>query len=239
MAMLNWQRPLRALFGHGYDLLARAGRFLTGLPWRRSAAFVTACCVAGFLGALLRPYLWPAGPTPSGPPAAPATQAPEATPPPVTAPPAPATTAKQPVAAVPEERLTAATDFALPLAGRVEGGYGWRRDPVLGDYRFHPGLDLVGRPGQPVAAAAAGKVASVAAAGTDWGREPAGWEVQLTHSGGWTTRYRFSGEVAVRVGEAVRRGQRLGLLAPPAQLHFGLYRDDRAERPPGAALPEG
>jgi murein DD-endopeptidase MepM/ murein hydrolase activator NlpD len=88
-----------------------------------------------------------------------------------------------------------------------------------------------------VVAAAGGRVAAVQAVGADYGREPAGWEVAVDHSGGWVTRYRFSGTVRVRQAERVARGQPLGTLTAPG-VHFALYRDGEA-LPPPAAAPSG
>jgi murein DD-endopeptidase MepM/ murein hydrolase activator NlpD len=110
---------------------------------------------------------------------------------------------------------------------------------VTHDYRFHPGIDLEAAPGTTIAAAAAGKVAGVRSTGSDWGREPAGWEVSLTHPGGWTTRYRFAGAVLIQAGEEVRRGQPLGRLAVPGRVHFALYRSERAQEPPPAPVVQG
>lgn len=137
------------------------------------------------------------------------------------------------------ERLHGPADFRPPLAGEVVAAFGWRRDLVFGDYRFHPGVDLQGRPGQGVAAAAAGRVSAVRSAGSDYGSEPAGWDVTVTHSDGWLTRYRFAGRVRVGAGEPVGRGETLGTLASPGLLHFALYRGEQAQQPALSPSPEG
>ncbi|MDI6869781.1 MAG: M23 family metallopeptidase [Bacillota bacterium] len=239
--MRDRQRLLRAFFGHGYDLMAAGGRALRrAAAHRRAVAAALVCFIAGFAAGFLGPLR---APGPSAP--APVTPAPVG----VGENAAPAGPASLPAGApqaqpdrLPQvESLQAASDFRLPLAGRVTAGFGWRRDPVFGDFRFHPGIDLAGRPGQAIEAAAGGKVVEVRTAGSDYGREPAGWEVAVQHPGGWVTRYRFAGEVRVRLSQTVARGQPLGVLGAPGALHFALYRGDQAHRPPApeGVLPEG
>jgi murein DD-endopeptidase MepM/ murein hydrolase activator NlpD len=85
----------------------------------------------------------------------------------------------------------------------------------------HRGVDLQARPGQPVLAAAAGRVTH---AGVVAGRGT----VTLLHTGGLRTTYEPV-EAGVRTGEAVSAGQRLGVLQAGgshcrACLHLGAVR---------------
>lgn len=212
--------------------------------WLRPLLPALVFFLAGFAAAWVwprsRPSL-PPGPAParppaaSGAPAAPAVVASGLAKPAAPSPRASPAAARPRSSAQPAPEPKSAADFLVPLAGRATAGFGWRRDPVFGDFRFHPGVDLTGRPGQAVVAAYAGTVAGVEAVGPDYGREPAGWEVTVDHPGGWQTRYRFSGRALVRRGQAVNRGGPLGALGTPAALHFALYRSGRAECP--AAIP--
>lgn len=246
MAMRNRRRLLRALVGYGFDVLAEAWRGL-GRFSRRHGLLLAAllCFLAGFAVALFwpRPPLLP-GPTAEAP--APAAALPDKPPAPS---PVPAEGTSVPAVPVAERAAGAprraaepapprsAADFAPPLDGLLTAAYGWRRDPVFGDFRFHPGVDLTGKPGEAVTAAYAGKVVSVRQADSDYGREPAGCEVDLDHSGGWMTRYRFTGRTLVREGQEVSARRAIGLLGTPAALHFAIYRDGQAEQPPAHLAP--
>jgi murein DD-endopeptidase MepM/ murein hydrolase activator NlpD len=115
-------------------------------------------------------------------------------------------------------------------------GFGWPLDGVPTVVRRfdpppepwlagHRGVDLAASPGAAVLAAGAG---TVAFAGTVAGRGV----VSVSHPHGLRTTYEPV-EVAVRAGEQVGRGARLGSLAPghtgcpvAACLHWGLRRGD-------------
>lgn len=151
---------------------------------------------------------------------------------PVAAPPAPS----PPEPEVPD-RLQ---DLLWPLPGTVQRGFGWGQDPTMGDYRFHPGVDVEADAGEPVRAAFAGTVTAVR-------RDPRlGWTVEVAHGPRVTTRYAGLGAVHVAEGDVVERGQVLGEVgeAPPAEsgqpphLHFEVIWDGRPIDP-GAIVREG
>jgi murein DD-endopeptidase MepM/ murein hydrolase activator NlpD len=48
--------------------------------------------------------------------------------------------------------------FDLPVSGKITSKFGWRRDPFLGDIRWHNGVDISAPLGSPVKAAMDGKV---------------------------------------------------------------------------------
>src|SRR5207247_4206894 len=73
------------------------------------------------------------------------------------------------------------TPSIWPVEGKLESGFGGRRNPFGGSsYEFHTGQDIVAAPGPPVIAGAKGKVAF------------AGWQngygrpVVIDHGGGLT-----------------------------------------------------
>ena len=96
-------------------------------------------------------------------------------------------------------------------------------DPIytaLG-YAGHPGIDFEAPEGTPVYACAAGIVGWAAPAGT------AGNMVRLVHHFG-KTRYLHMSEISVQWGDAVTRGQQLGLSGNTGDttgphLHLDLY----------------
>ncbi|MGC8894972.1 MAG: peptidoglycan DD-metalloendopeptidase family protein [candidate division WOR-3 bacterium] len=87
-----------------------------------------------------------------------------------------------------------------PAAGTITSGFGYRRDPVYGGWRFHSGLDIAGPPGTPIIATAGGTVIS---AGWDKGY---GLAVEIDHGNGVTTYYAHCSRLAVSPGMQVKRG---------------------------------
>ena len=115
--------------------------------------------------------------------------------------------------------------LAWPLLGRVTAGYGRR-----GKGSHHSGLDIDGRKGDPILAAASG---TVLRAGSD-GRY--GQVVILDHGNGLTTLYAHTSRLFVNEGERVRRGERIAAVggsgnARGTHLHFEVRHDDRPMDP--------
>lgn len=101
----------------------------------------------------------------------------------------------------------------------VNSGFGYRRDPFTRRARFHSGLDLKARRGQPVGASLSGRV------------QFAGWYygygnlVIIDHGGGITTHYAHLSGFAVQVGQRVERGAIIGFVgdtgrATSPHLHY-------------------
>lgn len=103
-----------------------------------------------------------------------------------------------PVLAVPEH-------LSLPLAGTptLLKPFG-SLDDTYGDYRLYTGADLKANPGEPVLAAAGGKVASIE-------EDPVqGLTLVLEHGGGLTTRYGALTRTLVAEGDLVEAGAQIG-----------------------------
>ena len=92
---------------------------------------------------------------------------------------------------------------ALGTLGTTTSAFGWRTDPMNGDTRFHPGVDLRAAYGQDVRAAAGGRVAF---AGEQGGY---GLTVVVEHDNGFQTRYAHLSTSAVAAGDTVAAGQLL------------------------------
>ena len=125
--------------------------------------------------------------------------------------------------------------FQLPAGGRVTSGYGTRMHPLLGSARFHRGIDLAAAMGSPIRAAADGKVVRAG-----W-RGGYGRQVALAHGGGLDTSYSHLSRILARPGEAVRRGQVIGLagssgLSTGPHLHFEAARNGRPIDPHSARI---
>ncbi len=99
------------------------------------------------------------------------------------------------------------TPFAMPVRGGVTqtSGYGYRRDPRGAGRRMHTGVDWAGPAGTPIYATAAGTV-------TQAGRDGGGYGnlVVIQHDFGVETYYAHLSSIAVRVGQRVSRGDRIG-----------------------------
>jgi murein DD-endopeptidase MepM/ murein hydrolase activator NlpD len=129
-------------------------------------------------------------------------------------------------------------DLEDPVAGaKVTSPYGWRIHPVLGDRRFHKGVDFGAAAGTPVVAAADGVVEEIG-----W-RGNYGEYLRIRHDGHLQTSYAHLSRFApgLHRGARVRRGQviafvgRTGLATGP-HLYFEVL-VDRARVDPLALPP--
>ena len=95
-----------------------------------------------------------------------------------------------------------------PAPGRLTSRYGYRRHPIYGDRRFHAGIDIGGGLGARVRASDAGYVTYAGYA------RGYGTLVVVSHGtvGGrdLSTAYAHMGQLSVREGQTVRKGQKVG-----------------------------
>lgn len=88
-----------------------------------------------------------------------------------------------------------------PIPGSIGSGFGMRTHPISGQYKMHNGVDIMGRTGDPIRAAAPGKVIF------------AGWRggygncVIIDHGGGLSTLYAHASKIYVSQGQSVSQGQ--------------------------------
>lgn len=126
------------------------------------------------------------------------------------------------LAAMPSGKPTAA-----PM---LTSSFGYRRDPFNGHAAFHAGLDFPGRYGQPILAAAAGRIAYVGQ------RQGYGNVVEVDHGHGIMTRYAHLSGFTGRVGQKVERGQQVGRMGSTGRstgthLHFEVRLHDQPINP--------
>jgi len=98
---------------------------------------------------------------------------------------------------------TQAPTIAAPRSAapaKVSSHFGWRRDPIDGQSRFHKGTDVAMAYGQEVRAASAGKVVSVGE------RTGYGLTVVVSHGRGLETRYAHLSSADVKPGDSVTAG---------------------------------
>jgi murein DD-endopeptidase MepM/ murein hydrolase activator NlpD len=127
-------------------------------------------------------------------------------------------------------QLAAATPSIWPTHGWLSSSTGNRADPFTGEKDFHPGLDISADKGDPVYSTADGKVVSAAAAGNY------GNLVVVDHGYGIETRYGHLSAFKVTAGQAVKRGDLLGLVgstgrATGAHLHYEVRANGRILNP--------
>ncbi len=111
-------------------------------------------------------------------------------------------------------------DPVLPVKNaRITSEFGYRTNPVSGNYGFHTGLDLAAAEGTPVAASFYGRVVET---GEDdvWGKY-----VLMEHSENFCTYYCHLSEIYVNEGAVIRQGETIGLVGSTGwstgpHLHF-------------------
>lgn len=113
-------------------------------------------------------------------------------------------------------RIPSGKPTATPM---LSSSYGYRRDPFNGHAAFHAGLDFPGSYGQPILAAAPGKVSFVGQ------RSGYGNVVEVEHGNGIMTRYAHLSGFNARVGQTVTRGDRIARMGSTGRstgthLHF-------------------
>ncbi|HXH06366.1 MAG TPA: M23 family metallopeptidase [Vicinamibacterales bacterium] len=126
--------------------------------------------------------------------------------------------------------LAAATPSIWPVAGWLSSAFGTRPDPFTGEPTFHAGLDISADRGTPVVATADGTVASAGYQG------PYGNLVVIAHAFGLETRYGHLARIAVRPGQAVRRGEIIGFVgstgrSTSSHLHYEVWLNNRMINP--------
>lgn len=131
----------------------------------------------------------------------------------------------------------AATPSIMPTSGWLSSAFSkMRNHPILHEARAHEGLDVSAPMGTPIEATANGTVVS------------AGWEpgygntLVIDHGFGIVTRFAHASRILVRVGEHVRRGERIALvgntgLSTGPHLHYEVHVNGRPVNPLRYILP--
>lgn len=122
------------------------------------------------------------------------------------------------------------TPMQWPVAGIITSPFGERKNPMGAGEDFHPGVDIAADEGNPIAAAAAGRVIS---AGPDGGY---GNLIVVDNGNGVTTRYAHCSQIFARVGDVVSAGQTIGAVGSTGHstgphLHFEVRINDQPVDP--------
>lgn len=129
-----------------------------------------------------------------------------------------------------ERGLLAIPSGAPTQTPMLTSSFGYRRDPFNGRAAFHAGLDFPGSYGQPILAAAAGRVSFVG------GQQGYGQVVEIDHGNGMMTRYAHLSGFAARPGQSVAKGQPIGRMGSTGRstgthLHFEVRVNGTAINP--------
>lgn len=122
-----------------------------------------------------------------------------------------------------------APPMSLPMLGitymQVGASEGLKINPFYKAYVYHRGLDIISQQGEPVYATADGEVIDASRS-----RKGHGNVVELSHEGGYSTRYAHLMEVNVRKGQKIKRGTVIGTVGMSGSvfsphLHYEVRRD--------------
>lgn len=131
-------------------------------------------------------------------------------------------------------RLAGVDDFVSPPMthplknfsfAQTGASVGERINPFYKVKVSHGGLDLIAPAGEPVYAAADGKVRDITRS-----RKGLGNVVTIEHDGGYVTRYAHLADIEVRKGRNIHRGDRIGYVGVSGNsfaphLHYEVLRD--------------
>ncbi|MVF11196.1 M23 family metallopeptidase [Ketobacter sp. MCCC 1A13808] len=124
----------------------------------------------------------------------------------------------------------------VALAGRpitwgwLSSRFGRRNDPFTGRVAWHSGVDFAGKDGSDIVSVGGGVVT--------WAGERYGYGlmVEVSHGGGYATRYAHAKEIEVQVGDIVKQGQVLAKMGSTGRstgphVHFEVRKNGKAVDP--------
>jgi murein DD-endopeptidase MepM/ murein hydrolase activator NlpD len=114
--------------------------------------------------------------------------------------------------------------------GWMSSAFGHRKDPFTGEQVWHQGIDFAGKAGSDVVAVAGGVVT--------WAGERNGYGamVEISHGGGYATRYAHNKENLVKAGDIVSKGQVVALMGSSGRstgphVHYEVFKNGRPVDP--------
>lgn len=120
--------------------------------------------------------------------------------------------------------------FSMPIKGEISSLYGVRRDPFIGEERFHHGIDIAAREGTAVHPAMDGVVMFSGE------KEGYGNIVEIRHDNGSITRYAHNQKNTVQEGDLVTTSDVIALVGKTGRttgphLHFEVKIEGFAVNP--------
>lgn len=109
----------------------------------------------------------------------------------------------------------------IPAGGDISSHFGYRTNPVTGEYSLHSGIDFAADFGSDVRAAYYGKIERTGES------EISGNFIVMSHPGGLETRYYHCGEIFVTPGNVIRGGEIIATVGDTGRstgphLHFEI-----------------
>ena len=122
-----------------------------------------------------------------------------------------------------QKSMLSCTPSIWPAKGWINNGFGWRKSPFTGEREFHKGLDIAAKKGSPVIAPADGYISTAVANDYSFGNY-----VTISHGYGFKTRYGHLDKILVKKGQAVKRGDTIGLVgntgrSTGSHLHYEVF----------------
>lgn len=120
---------------------------------------------------------------------------------------------------------------SVPVSeGAYTSNFGWRVDPFTGQSAMHEGVDFMADAGTPIHASARGVVV-YADTHPQYGNM-----IEVDHGNGIVTRYAHASRLLVRVGQVVRRGEKIAEVGSTGRstgnhLHFEVRYKGIAQNP--------
>ena len=117
-----------------------------------------------------------------------------------------------------------------PLQGKINSGYGYRKDPFNRKKAFHAGIDIDANYGQAVVATADGVVTKAA-----W-KNHYGRTVVIKHEDGYKTLYGHLSKITVKEGDKVKVGDVIGKAGSTGRstgvhLHYEVVKNGKRVNP--------
>ncbi|MBL7046625.1 MAG: peptidoglycan DD-metalloendopeptidase family protein [Candidatus Marinimicrobia bacterium] len=103
-----------------------------------------------------------------------------------------------------KEKFSSVPSIRPVRGGYLKSGFGYRRDPLDGERRFHYGQDISESRGSPVFAAADGKVVYAGYNGSF------GKTIKINHGHGYQTIYAHLNKIRVKSRQELKRGDYIG-----------------------------
>lgn len=116
------------------------------------------------------------------------------------------------------------------LSTRLTSNFGYRTDPFTGKAAFHAGIDISGKVGDPVYAAAAGKIITAES------NRSRGKYIIIQHPNGLQSWYMHLSEILVSEGDTVKKGEAIAKLGNTGRstgphLHFEIVKGNKKVNP--------
>lgn len=116
------------------------------------------------------------------------------------------------------------------VSQRLTSNFGYRTDPINGRSAYHAGIDIAGKPGDPVYAAGSGTVTTAEHGGAR------GLYIVVKHTNGLETWYMHLDSIDVKVGDQVEQGEAIGKLGNTGRstgphLHFQVVKNNQTVNP--------